>query len=55
VVREKNARALLEAGLAAELLVVGHHPGRRLGSTAYAALHRAHCPVAVVPLAGSTP
>jgi nucleotide-binding universal stress UspA family protein len=51
VVREKAARALLAAGLTAQLLVVGHHRGRRLGSTAHGVLHRANCPVAVVPLA----
>jgi nucleotide-binding universal stress UspA family protein len=50
VVREKAARALLAAGLTAELLVVGHHRRRRLGSTAHGVLHRATCPVAVVPL-----
>lgn len=51
VVREKKARALLEAGLTAELLVVGHHARRLLGSTTYGVLHRATCPVAVVHLA----
>jgi nucleotide-binding universal stress UspA family protein len=50
VVREKTARALLAAGLTAELLVVGHHRRRRLGSTAHGILHRSPCPVAVVPL-----
>ena len=53
VVREKNARALLEAGLTAELLVVGHHRRRILGSTTHGVLHRASCPVAVVPRAAS--
>lgn len=51
VVREKKTRALLEAGLTAELLVVGHHARRLLGSTTYGVLHRATCPVAVVHLA----
>ena len=50
VVREKAARALISAGLTASLLVVGHHRRRRLGSTTHAVLHRANCPVAVVPL-----
>lgn len=50
VVREKAARALASAGLTAALLVVGHHRHRRLGSTAHAVLHRANCPVAIVPL-----
>ena len=38
------------AGLTAALLVIGHHRRRRLGSTTHAVLHRANCPVAVVPL-----
>jgi len=50
VVREKKARALVATSSTAELLVVGHHRGRALGSTAHAALHRATCPVAVVPI-----
>ena len=50
VVREKKARALVAAASTAELLVVGHHRGRALGSTTHAALHRATCPVAVVPI-----
>ena len=50
VVREKTARALVAAGLTAQLLVVGHHRGRALGSTTHGVLHRANCPVAVVPL-----
>lgn len=49
VVREKTARALLEAALTAELLVVGHHRRRIIGSTTHGVLHRATCPVAVVP------
>ena len=55
VVRDKNARALLQAGLTAQLLVVGHHSRRTLGSTTYGILHRATCPVAVVPLGRSAP
>lgn len=54
-VREKSARALVEAGLTAQLLVVGHHRRRALGSTTYGTLHRAPCPVAVVPLPGGRP
>ena len=55
VVREKAARALVSAGLTATLLVVGHHRHRRLGSTTHAVLHRANCPVAVVPLPAGAP
>jgi nucleotide-binding universal stress UspA family protein len=51
VVREKTARALVGASLNAQLLVVGHHRHRALRSAAYGALHRAGCPVAVVPVA----
>jgi nucleotide-binding universal stress UspA family protein len=54
VVREKPARALVEASLTAELLVVGHHGRRILGSTAHGVLHRATCPVAVVPVAAGS-
>jgi nucleotide-binding universal stress UspA family protein len=53
VVRERASRALVAAGLTAQLLVVGHRPRRllaRLGSTTHGVLHRAGCPVAVVPL-----
>ncbi|SEO70370.1 universal stress protein [Trujillonella endophytica] len=53
VVRDRAAAALLDASAGAELLVVGHrHRGRfgRVGSTTYGLLHRAACPVAVVPL-----
>jgi nucleotide-binding universal stress UspA family protein len=53
VVRNRPATALLAASSRAELLVVGHrHRGRlaRLGSTTHGLLHRASCPVAVVPL-----
>jgi nucleotide-binding universal stress UspA family protein len=52
VVRDKPARALVAAGLTAQLLVVGHRPGRRLGSTTHGVLHRAACPVVVVPIRG---
>ncbi|WP_269319927.1 universal stress protein [Candidatus Blastococcus massiliensis] len=53
VARDRATAALLAASDAAELLVVGHrHRGRlaRLGSTMNGVLHRASCPVAVVPL-----
>jgi nucleotide-binding universal stress UspA family protein len=53
VLRERAPTALLTASAAAQLLVVGHRQrGRlaRLGSTTYGVLHRAACPVAVVPL-----
>jgi nucleotide-binding universal stress UspA family protein len=53
VSRDRPATALLQASAGAELLVVGHrHRGvlARLGSTTHAVLHRAACPVAVVPL-----
>jgi nucleotide-binding universal stress UspA family protein len=53
MVVDRPAPALLDASTAAELLVVGHrHRGRlaRLGSTTNGVLHRASCPVAVVPL-----
>jgi nucleotide-binding universal stress UspA family protein len=52
VVRDKPARALLSAGMTAQLIVVGHRRRLALGSTTHAVLHRATCPVAVVPLAG---
>jgi nucleotide-binding universal stress UspA family protein len=55
VARDRAASALLSASETAELLVVGHrHRGRlaRLGSTMHGVLHRASCPVAVVPLRG---
>ncbi|MGY1708813.1 universal stress protein [Geodermatophilus sp. SYSU D00758] len=53
VVRDRTARALVAAALGARLLVVGHRRHRlaRLGSTTYGVLHRAGCPVVVVPLA----
>lgn len=53
VVRERPARALLAAGLTAQLLVVGARPHRglaRLGSTTHAVAHRPTCPLAVVPV-----
>jgi nucleotide-binding universal stress UspA family protein len=53
VVRERTARALVAVGLTAELLVVGHRHRRafaRLGATTHGVLHRAGCPVAVVPI-----
>lgn len=53
VVRERTARALVSVGLTAQLLVVGHRHRTalaRLGSTTHGVLHRAGCPVAVVPL-----
>jgi nucleotide-binding universal stress UspA family protein len=54
VVRDRPAAALLDAAATAELLVIGHRQRgllARLGSTTHAVLHRAACPVAVVPLA----
>jgi nucleotide-binding universal stress UspA family protein len=54
VLRERAARALVSVSLTAELLVVGHRhrgPLTRLGSTTHGVLHRAGCPVAVVPVA----
>ena len=54
LVRERTARALVSVGLTAQLLVVGHRSRRplaRLGSTTHGVLHRAGCPVAVVPVA----
>ncbi|WP_104523649.1 universal stress protein [Blastococcus atacamensis] len=53
VVRDRAAPALVSAALTAQLLVVGHRHRRvlaRLGSTTSALLHRAGCPVAVVPV-----
>ncbi|MGY1735005.1 universal stress protein [Geodermatophilus sp. SYSU D00684] len=53
VVRERPARALVAAALPAELLVVGvrrHRGLARLGSTTHGVVHRATCPVAVVPV-----
>jgi nucleotide-binding universal stress UspA family protein len=53
VLRERTARALVSVSLTAQLLVVGHRqrrPFARLGSTTHGVLHRAGCPVAVVPV-----
>jgi nucleotide-binding universal stress UspA family protein len=59
VERARPAATLVAAGLPAELLVVGHRPRRNrltgaLGSVAGAVLHRAPCPVLVVPLGAAT-
>ena len=54
LLRERSARALVSVALTAQLLVVGHRSRRplaRLGSTTHGVLHRAGCPVAVVPVA----
>ncbi|MGY1741936.1 MULTISPECIES: universal stress protein [unclassified Blastococcus] len=51
---DRAAAALLAAAATAQLLVVGHRQrGRlaRIGSTTHGLLHRAACPIAVVPLA----
>ncbi|SFE86531.1 universal stress protein [Blastococcus tunisiensis] len=53
VVRDRPARAVLSAGMTAQLVVVGHRRRVELGSTTHAVLHRATCPVAVVPLSGA--
>ncbi|SEO84256.1 universal stress protein [Trujillonella endophytica] len=53
VVRDRAASALLAASMTAQLLVLGHRHRRglaRLGSTTHSVLHRAGCPVAVVPV-----
>jgi nucleotide-binding universal stress UspA family protein len=53
VVRDRAASALVAASLTAELLVVGHRHRTvlpRLGSTTHGVLHRATCPVLVVPI-----
>ena len=55
VVRDRPARALGAASLTAQLLVVGHRSRRSPGSTTHGALHRAGCPVAVVPLPRGEP
>jgi nucleotide-binding universal stress UspA family protein len=55
VLRDTPATALLTASAEADLLVVGHrHRGQlaRLGSTTNGVLHRAACPIAVVPIPG---
>ena len=53
LLRDKTARGLLAAALTAEVLVVGHRRRNRLanlGSTTHGVLHRASCPLAVVPV-----
>lgn len=50
VVRDRAARALVAAALTAQLLVVGRHVHRTLGSATHGVVHRATCPVAVVPV-----
>lgn len=52
VERAPATRLLFGASFTAELVVVGHRhqPLGRLGSVAHAMVHRAGCPVAVVPL-----
>ncbi len=53
VLRDHTARGLVAAGLTAQLLVVGHRRRNRvatLTSTTHGVLHRAPCPVAVVPI-----
>ncbi len=55
VIIGRAAAALVDASSHAGLLVVPRHPpaetlGLRLGSVVHAALHHAHCPVAVVPV-----
>ena len=53
VLRERTAQALVSVSLTAALLVVGHRHHRpldRLGSVTHGVLHRAGCPVAVVPV-----
>jgi nucleotide-binding universal stress UspA family protein len=53
VLRDRPATALLDAAATAGLLVVGHRHRRalaRLGSTTNGVLHRARCPLGVVPL-----
>jgi nucleotide-binding universal stress UspA family protein len=54
VLRDRTAHGLLAAALTAELLVVGHRRRNRLaalGSTTHGVLHRAACPLLVVPVA----
>ena len=52
VIRERASRALVEASLTAELLVLGRSRRRILGSTTHGALQKAACPVAVIPVPG---
>jgi nucleotide-binding universal stress UspA family protein len=57
VARDRPARALVEASWDAQLLVVGRshrHPLGRIASPTHAVLHRAGCPVAVVPTSEPT-
>jgi nucleotide-binding universal stress UspA family protein len=54
VVRDRPARAVLSAGMTAQLIVVGHRRRLALGSTTHAVLHRAASPVAVVPVSGGS-
>lgn len=49
VVHDGAARALTAASKIAQVLVVGRRARRGPGSTTHGALHRATCPVAVVP------
>ncbi|GGP06139.1 universal stress protein [Nonomuraea glycinis] len=60
VVRGHPAPALADASRDADLLVLGSRglgglAAAVLGSVSHAVLHRAHCPVAVVPLRGDPP
>jgi nucleotide-binding universal stress UspA family protein len=57
VLRDRAARGLVAAALTAQLLVVGHRRRNRvatLTSTTHGVLHRAPCPVAVVPIGHET-
>lgn len=56
VVRGRAAPSLVSAAMTAELLVVGrppHGPIGRLGSATHGVVHRAGCPVAVVPVSST--
>jgi nucleotide-binding universal stress UspA family protein len=50
VVRDRPTRALVAASLTAKLVALGHHARRSPGSTTHGVMHRAGCPVVVVPL-----